>query len=340
MNKPDILQRALEATQPMAALELDSMAGRHDTWRDAVVRLPLSNGESEVFYVEVKNAVDRLHTLRLLYERAQEIPGRMLLAAPYISQKLAEECQKLGLNFIDTAGNAYINVPSRLVFVAGKPRPKTSQSGPQHSALRTANGLRIIFALLTRQDLAQHTLRDIAAHAGVALGSVGKVLEDLQQQGCLSLGKGERRRLLATDELLRAWVQHYPVTLRPKLNPRRYSMVSTQHWPDILLTPGEAVWGSEAAAHRMDSYLKPIEATIYSWVPRERFIVKHRLRPDPQGDVEILDAFWNPAHPSDSVIAPALLVYADLMGSPDGRSKEAASRIWELAQHHAESTTR
>lgn len=333
MNEQYILQQALEASKALVGLELESMEWSRDVWGDAIVKLPLPGRESEVFYVEVKSALDRLSTLRFLHERAQQVPQRKLLVAPYISQRLAEECQKLGLNFIDMAGNAYIDVPSRLVFVSGKPRLKASQSVPEHSALRTTNGLRIIFALLTQRSLIGQTQRDIAAYAGVALGSVGKVLEDLQHLGSLSPGKGERRRLLAVDELSGTWVQHYPVSLRHKLNPRRYSMVSNQHWQDILLTPGEAVWGGEAAAHRIDGYIKPIEATIYSWMPRERFIVDNRLRPDPQGDVEILDAFWNSRHQSDSVIAPALLVYADLMGSQDGRSKEAATRLWDLVRH-------
>ncbi|QKV54571.1 type IV toxin-antitoxin system AbiEi family antitoxin [Comamonas antarctica] len=333
MNEQDILQQALAATQALAALELESLEWSTAPWGDAVARLLLSNGESEVFAVEVKRKVERLETLRFLREHAQDISQRTLLVTSYVSQQLAQECQKQGLNFIDMAGNAHIDVPGRFVFVSGNPRPKTSPSGDEHSALRTANGLRIIFTLLTQPNLVSQPQRDIAVHAGVALGSVGKVLADLQRLGHLSPGSGERRRLLAVDELSRMWVQHYPVALRHKLKPQRYAMVSNKNWQDIQLLPGDAVWGGEAAAHRMDGYIQPIEATIYSWLPRQRFIVEHRLRPDPQGDVEILDAFWSPHSPNDTAVAPALLVYADLMGSRDGRSKEVAAALWKTLEN-------
>ena len=333
MNDQDILQHALDATQSLAALQLESLEWSAAPWGDAVARLVLSSGDSEEFAVEVKRNVERLETLRLLHEHAQENSRRTLLVAPYISQHLAQECQKLGLNFIDMAGNVHIDVPGRFVFVSGNPRPKASAPDHENSALRTANGLRIIFSLLTQPYLVAQTQRDIAAHAGVALGSVGKVLVDLQRLGHLSPGSGERRRLLAVDELSRIWVQHYPVALRHKLKPQRYSMVSNKDWQDIHLSPGDAVWGAEAAAQRMDGYIQPVEATIYSWLARDRFIVEHRLRPDPQGDVEILDAFWSAALQSDTVIAPALLVYADLMSSKDGRSREVAAMLWKQVKH-------
>lgn len=55
--------------------------------------------------------------------------------------------------------------------------------------------------------------------------------------------------------------------------------------------------------------------------------MRHRLRPDPNGTVEILDAFWTPPSSSAEPIAPLLLVYADLMTSLDGRNREVASLL-------------
>ncbi|MET1115955.1 MAG: type IV toxin-antitoxin system AbiEi family antitoxin [Comamonas sp.] len=332
MNDSEILHSALQATRSLANFQLEGTELRSGPWGDAMARLMLADGRSEVFGVEVKRVVDRLETLRFLHEHAQHV-SRPLLVVPYLSPQLAQECQRLGLNFIDMAGNVHIDAPGHFVFVSGNPRPKAASAVAQQGALRTANGLRVIFALLTQPDLVSQTQRDIAAHAGVALGSVGRALEDLQQLGHLSPGKGPTRRLLAVDELMRTWVQHYRVSLRHKLQPRRYSLFGNKSWQDIELLPGDAVWGAEAAVHRMNGYIQPVEATIYSWVPRQRFIVEHRLRPEPQGNVEVLDAFWNSPSRSDSLIAPTLLVYADLMGSPDGRSREVAAMLWKELQH-------
>ena len=93
------------------------------------------------------------------------------------------------------------------------------------------------------------------------------------------------------------------------------------------------MWGGEVAAHRMDGYLQPAEATFYSWAPRQDLMKKFRLKPDPNGDIEILDAFWKPLETADGTLAPALLVYADLMASRDGRSREAATKVWEQMPH-------
>lgn len=72
MNDQDILQHALDATQSLAALQLESLEWSAAPWGDAVARLVLSSGDSEEFAVEVKRNVERLETLRLLHEHAQE----------------------------------------------------------------------------------------------------------------------------------------------------------------------------------------------------------------------------------------------------------------------------
>jgi len=39
-----------------------------------------------------------------------------LLVAPYITREIAERCRQLGLPFLDTAGNAYLEAPGPLRF--------------------------------------------------------------------------------------------------------------------------------------------------------------------------------------------------------------------------------
>ena len=49
--------------------------------------------------------------------------------------------------------------------------------------------------------------------------------------------------------------------------------------------------------------------------------------PDPQGEIKIYKKFW--IGESDERLAPALVIYADLMGTGDSRCREAALRIKE-----------
>lgn len=62
----------------------------------------------------------------------------------------------------------------------------------------------------------------------------------------------------------------------------------------------------------------------------------HRLRADPKGNVEILDAFWDlpddPAHPD---VVPPGLVYADLVATLDPRNLDTAKLLRERFIDHA-----
>src|SRR5207247_11168992 len=89
----------------------------------------------------------------------------------------------------------------------------------------------------------------------------------------------------------------------------------------------------EVAAAKLTNYLKPAAYTVYL-DPQNgdealaTLVKRHRLRADPHGNVEALDAFWTlqpQGTPPDLV--PPLLVYADLMATLDPRNLEVAKRI-------------
>ena len=60
-----------------------------------------------------------------------------------------------------------------------------------------------------------------------------------------------------------------------------------------------------------------------------RMVVDHKLRADPQGDIEFIDAFWDfkGEPPADTV--PPILVYADLLATLDPRNFDTAKIIYE-----------
>jgi hypothetical protein len=228
------------------------------------------------------------------------------------------------LNFIDTAGNAFIDVPGCYVSISGNPRTEPELVGSGHKVMGSASALRVIFTLLIGPDMPTRPMRDIATMAGVSLGSAAKAMEGLRRLGHLSRGETESRRLLAVDTLRMEWARNYPIALRSKLKPQRYAPQHDGWWKDARLQPDEAAWGGEVGAALQTSYLQPEQTTIYCWKERGKLLMQHRLRPDPKGTVEILDAFWAPPSSSTEPIAPLLLIYADLMTSLDGRNREVA----------------
>jgi hypothetical protein len=55
-----------------------------------------------------------------------------------------------------------------------------------------------------------------------------------------------------------------------------------------------------------------------------------RLRANPAGNVEVLDAFWNfESDPQFPDVVPPVLAYADLLATRDGRNIETANMIYE-----------
>lgn len=334
MNIATVIEQALHAAEPVLQGEVLALLGTRDDGMDAVIELSRLGQAFGPFAVQVRR-IERSSDLawyRTERERGEVDGQPWLLIAPYVSAPLAMECQRMGINFLDTAGNTLVDHPAAYVSITGRPRPKELREPTDQSALRKPSTLRVIFALLTVDGLAQQPVRAIAETAGTALGSTSNAIEELAELGFIAGGARERR-LANRPTLQKEWARQYPISLRGKLAPQRYACVGDADWrKSRLLTdePEVALGGEVAAAAITDYILNPASACVYSWMDRGKLLRKHRLRPDPAGPIEVLDAFWPRANSSGTpAVAPLLLVYADLMASNEGRSVEVAGMVWE-----------
>jgi hypothetical protein len=178
--------------------------------------------------------------------------------------------------------------------------------------------------------------RDIVDAAGVALGAIGRVFFDLKARGYITGGKKKGdRRLLEPARLFEEWVTNYPIKLRPKLNPHRFKADDVDWWRNTRLHNLEAFWGGEVAAERLTRYLKPANCTIYikpdfAQNTLRQLVTENRLRADPNGNIEILNAFWNlPGDTAYPDVVPPILAYADLVATLDPRNLETAKLLRE-----------
>jgi hypothetical protein len=331
LKTQEILEQAVaaleRATGLRARVEFEPAGGP-----GALLEIALDDRPPIRFAAEIQ-AVDRFQTLGAIHARAATAPYPLLLVAPHVTEAIAEKCRELHLPFIDTAGNAYLEAPGLFVHVTGKRRTLQTRPAPAFRALTPA-GLRIVFALLNMPNLAAAPYREIAKAARVALGTVGDVLADLEARGYLAPEKPGPRRLLAPERLQDEWVTHYPVKLRPKLNARRFIAPAHDWWRNLDIGQYHACWGGEIAAGKLTGYLKPERCTIYMDGKADKLILANRLRPDVNGEIEILETFWPTAEARqqngiDNDIAPPLLVYADLMATADPRNIETAQLIRE-----------
>lgn len=289
--------------------------------------------QAEQYAVEVKH-VDRfgfLNQLRALWPRQAKPP--LLIAAPYITPQVAERCREMDLYFADTAGNLYIKGKGLHFYVTGKRKPidlKTTEEGK----ITNPAGLRVVFVLLCKPELLNATYRDIAAAACVALGTIGPVIKELETRRHITPapegGRAHRRRLLEPQRLVQEWAAVYPTILRPKLNIRRFRGQGAGWTKGLDIQPYHAFWGGEVAANRLFHHIEPQTATIYARDTPKQLIAEHKMRADVNGDIEILDVFWNPnLIPTIRDLVPPILAYADLTTTTDGRNLEAAKMIYD-----------
>jgi len=340
-REQNILDRALEALERTTGIHgqvLERELRNGQGYRaDAMVELE-ANGQRHPYAVEIKR-VDRFAILREIKNQLA-LDGQAtqpLLVAPRITAETAEKCRELDLQFIDAAGNAYLRGPGLYVLVKGQ-RPIEGEDflliGQEAKRAGTATHLRVIFALLCKPGLLNAPYRDIVQVAGVALGTIGWVFNDLADRGFTTGGKRKGDRvMLERRRLIDEWTTNYPIKLRPKLNPRRFKALKPDWWKELDITQYGAQWGAEVAAEKLTGYLRPDTLTIYLHKKNgqhdlTRLVTKNRLRPDPTGDIEVLDAFWDfdDEQPLPQTVPP-LLAYADLIAALDPRNLEAAKLI-------------
>ena len=86
-------------------------------------------------------------------------------------------------------------------------------------------------------------------------------------------------------------------------------------WIDTKIDQYDAFWGGEVASAKLNQKLKPEIITIYTNEPPGPLVMKGKLKKNLQGEVEILNKFWN-VEVNNNLVHP-ILIYADLIASGD-----------------------
>lgn len=334
----DLLPAALDAAR---GLGLDAAAepaplGRGGLAAYDFVCLGLG-GEGQRYVVEVKRQLRPANLGAALHQLDRQaelygLPG--LLVADYITPDMAETLRQQGRAFLDVAGNAHIRQAAALVWVTGR-KPVAKTMAPPLGRAFQPTGLQVLFALLCHPEWINLPYRELATRAGVAHGTVGWVMPDLQQQGFMTELKGKRgtRRLYETERLLALWVDAYARQLRPRTLLGRYYVATLDGWQGWPLAAHEAQWGGEPAAALLTQYLKPGELTLYADKLPGLLAGKYSFVKEPdvghQAVVEVRRRFWNFPQGDGEACVPPVLVYADLLATGDARCIETAKRLYE-----------
>ena len=265
---------------------------------------------------------------RLTREHAVNLHNHIFVTN-YVHRKMAKTLKDLGIQFIDTVGNIYLNNPPALIFIHGYPREDFTYGLTYKEGMFGRAGLKVIFALLCKRELWNANYREIKTAADVALATVANILRELKQKGFLIEQKNKQKKLIRRNELLDNWVNAYIDKLRPKNIIGKFKSVKSDFWQHTNFTGLQALWGGEISAYLLTRYLKPEITSIYTDKPANTLISELKLRRDAYGDVELCNRFWN----FDTVekkqnIVPPLLIYADLIATGNARNIETAKLIY------------
>lgn len=291
-------------------IEIDSNRPNYD----ALLRI-----KNEQFIVEAKKTV-RTSNQGLILSKLEEAKYNsnrpIILIAEYISKKATEELKERGINYMDTAGNAFIKCRELIIFIEGQKKAKKEKIN-QSRAFQEA-GLKIVFQLLYKPENLQYSYRRIAEKADVSIGSVSNVMAELEDLNYL-LKTGDKRVLKNKNELLERWIVDYNQVLRPRIMRKKMRFLDKdyqQQWRNINthINDGYILWGGEPGGAILTENLRPEKFTLFTDLDLSEVARSLKLVPSENGEIEILQKFWKNDSENQKT-APALLIYADLINS-------------------------
>ncbi len=277
---------------------------------------------------------------------------RPLLVTRNLSSLVVDQLIERNIEFIDVDGNIYLNSPEIYIVI----RNQTSKENINKSLEITVPVLQVIYFILKDPSIiasdginGSYEKIDCLLGSGITPKTVKNTLEKLQELDYIKR-TSEGYKIIDYIKLLERWELGYAERLRSKLLIGTFRYIGKQNFWEIenklklYAQKYGYLIGGELAASIMTQYLRPVGATLHIHKDHYYFplVVDLRLKPDPDGNIEIHQRFDRQSDQHDrneelnNLINP-LLVHAELVRTGDSRLKETAQLIFdkyiaELAQ--------
>tara|TARA_R110002051_G_scaffold324979_2_gene424943 strand:- start:1193 stop:2230 length:1038 start_codon:yes stop_codon:yes gene_type:complete len=290
------------------------------------------NGEKvSVFF---KNEV-RPHNVPILLNQSAKHP--LLVAAKYITPEAKKSLKANKINYLDSYGNAYIEIPQLKVYTEhGNAKPVI----PDTTKVFTQAGAQLIFQLLHRPEAVNETVRHLAHISQISLGSVSKIMNGLFDEGFLVQWSNDKKyQLIRKEELLDRWIPILNEKVLPNYKIGTYSFSGhlEEQWKTQFLRPN-VWWSGEPGAALLTDYLFPEKYSLFTTLEIKEIMTVLKLVPDAKGKITLYSPFWGNTS-TVSIINPEditkaknhvnpLIIYAQLIHSGDPRNIETAQIIY------------
>ncbi|PCJ01111.1 MAG: hypothetical protein COB15_01365 [Flavobacteriales bacterium] len=277
--------------------------------------------------IEFKQEINPQNITSVEAQLLQHTTGEYLMAmANYITPKAKELLVEKNINFLDRAGNMYLDIPGMLIRIDGNSNNSVISESYKTRAFSKSGGA-VVFQFLMDPQLVNAPQRTIAKYAGVSLGTIPKVFEGLKKEGFLIRLNKKEFKLVEYEKLLNKWVG----VLNDKILPANFiqnykpATISAKMLLIDGYVNGNTQWGGEAAAALLTAYLTPEAYTIFT-SNKEELLKKYKLVPAQNGEIAVYNKFWNHSDSNRDHVHP-VLVYAQLMATGDSRNIETAEMI-------------
>ncbi len=330
-SEKEILNEGVNVLRELIGVKIKtSYVGKKNPEQDAIITFDF--GGEHHFNVEVKGEIRQSHALSII-EQFGRNKAQWLLISRYIPQPLKEQFRKFGINYLELAGNCYIRSNGILIHVSEQ--KVTPVRVNVVGKLWKPSGLKFLLAIINTPTLLRASYRDIASAAGIALGNVGLLLGELQNNGYTKKGSNGEV-LINHDQLIIRWTEMYHATFKPKILVGKFRFLKPESmlgWAHTNVT--ETYWGGEPGAAILTGHLTPELFTIYTRKTTNELMKMLGIVPDSNGNITVFEKFWGELPDRDGNIiinetkntAPPLLIYADLINEMDSRDNEIAERI-------------
>ncbi len=272
------------------------------------------------FATEIKKEIRKHHLSQIL--NYQSSYGQIIVVAERILPDIKRELRNQKIAYLEANGNIYIDLPDFfLFFETNKPYRVKKEKG---NRAFTKTGLKVVFHFLADKELINKPQREIAEITGVGLGNIPQVINGLKETGYLLKLNKKKYTWEKRQALLNKWIADYETILKPTLSRGKYSMKVP--WQEVHLNNDITVWGGEPAADLLTNHLRPEKFTLYTKENQGSLLSNYKFIPKENGELTAYDLFWK--QDQNTVTAPPLLVYTDLILEGGKRNKETAEIIF------------
>jgi hypothetical protein len=340
MAEAHIRQACKETLLSLKPIKRVRFEPAQDAEADGALSVYTNGGKLDYAYT-IKKALNHSRLQHLLAQVRPTTDRPFLLLTDQLSPALSARLVRAGVQFVDTAGNVFLDSPGGLyILVQGVKPSRPMDAKPER--LFQASGLQVLFVLLAQPSATDLNYRELAATSGVSLGTVAVIMKELKHKGVLERKGPNAWSLTQKRKLMDQWVGGYGGRLRPKLLQNRYRARRGDLGRALLgvkrvLGAREPSWAVTGgfAADVLTGHFRGEQLSIFAKDEVIDDLTKHlQWLPSREGDITLFRLF-SPAVISEQragvkmPVAHPLLVYAELVFQGGERELETARILYQ-----------